>query len=164
MHTDRIEKKVLLRASRDRVWHAISDSAQFGSWFGMEFDGPFIAHTRLTGRIIPTTVDPETAKLQQPYAGKPVEIVVDRIEPMRRFAFRWHPFAINPQVDYSKEPMTLILFELADVADGILLTITESGFDKIPLERRALAFAADEGGWEKQTQLIRKYLAMHAVE
>jgi hypothetical protein len=81
---------------------------------------------------------------------------------MRRLSFRWHPFAVEPNIDYSKEPMTLIVFELQEVADGILLTITESGFDQIPLARRAKAFAANEGGWEKQTQLIQKYLALQS--
>ncbi len=77
---------------------------------------------------------------------------------MRRIAFRWHPFAVEQGVDYSKQPMTLVVFDLEEVADGVLLTICESGFDGIPLERRATAFAADEGGWTKQTQLIAKYL------
>jgi hypothetical protein len=85
---------------------------------------------------------------------------VERIEPMRIFSFRWHPYAIDPNVDYAKEPTTLILFELAEVPGGTLLTISESGFDQIPLERRAKAFTANEGGWEKQTQLIKKYLAL----
>ncbi len=160
MNTDRIEKKILLRAPRERVWRAISDSSQFGTWFGVDFDGPFVDGARLTGRIVPTKVDAEVAKLQQPHAGKPFEFTVDRIEPMQRFSFRWHPYAVEPGVDYSKEPMTLVEFVLADAAGGILLTITESGFDRIPLARRAQAFAANEGGWEKQTQLIEKYLAL----
>jgi uncharacterized protein YndB with AHSA1/START domain len=159
---DRIEKKVLLRAPLGRVWRAMSDARQFGAWFGVAFDGPFVAGARMTGRIVPTTVDEEVAKLQKPHEGKPFEITVDRFEPMRLFSFRWHPFAIDPAVDYSSEPTTLVVFELEDVGGGTLLTITESGFDGIPLARRAQAFTANEGGWTHQAKLIEKYLS-HAA-
>jgi uncharacterized protein YndB with AHSA1/START domain len=159
MGTDRIEKKIVLRAPRERVWRAISDAKQFGSWFGVAFDGPFAEGARLTGKVVPTTVDPEVAKMQEPYAGKAFEWTVEHIEPMKRLSFRWHPFAVEEGVDYSKEPTTLIEFELTDAAGGILLTIIESGFDQIPLARRAKAFKANEGGWEIQTRLIEKYLA-----
>lgn len=157
--TDRIEKKVVLRAPRERVWRAISDAKQFGTWFGVEFDGPFVAGQRVTGKIVPTQVDPAVAKMQEPYSGMAFDYTVEQIEPMRRFSFRWHPFAIDPAVDYSKEPTTLVVFELEEVAGGTQLTITESGFDRIPLERRAKAFAANEGGWQAQSELIAKYLA-----
>jgi uncharacterized protein YndB with AHSA1/START domain len=160
MTPDRIEKEILLRAPLERVWHAIADADQFGTWFGVAFDGPFVAGARLTGRITPTRVDPEVAELQRPHEGKAFEFTVDRIEPMRRISFRWHPFAVEPGVDYTNEPTTLIEFTLEEVPDGVLLTITESGFDNIPLERRAKAFAANDGGWTKQTQLIEKYLAV----
>lgn len=159
--TDRIEKKIHLRATRARVWRAISDSAQFGAWFGMRLEGPFKAKTPIRGAIVPTTVDPEIAKLQEPHTGAAVELVVEEIVPERLFSFRWHPFAIDPDVDYSAEPTTLVMFELADDEDGIVLTITESGFDKIPVERRAAAFKANDGGWAAQTRLIEKYLAQH---
>lgn len=157
--TDRIEKQVVLRAPRERVWRAISDAKQFGTWFGVEFDGPFVAGARMTGRITPTQVDPEVAKMQEPHAGKTFDCTIDRIEPMRLFSFRWHPFAIDPTVDYSGEPTTLVVFELEEVAGGTRLTITESGFDRIPLERRAKAFGANSEGWAKQAELIAKYLA-----
>ena len=159
--SDRIEKKVLLRASRERVWRAISDSSQFGSWFGVQFSGPFVAGTPITGKIVPTTVDAEVARSQKPYEGNPFEFSVDRVEPMRLFSFRWHPFAVD-RVDYSKEPSTLVVFELEEVSGGIMLTVTESGFDRIPPERRAKAFAANTQGWEAQTKLIEKYLALAA--
>jgi uncharacterized protein YndB with AHSA1/START domain len=159
MTTDRIEKKVVLKAPVERVWRAISDAKEFGSWFGMALDGPFVQGTRMKGKIVPTTVDPEVAKMQKPHEGKVFEITIDRIEPMRKFSFRWHPLAIDPSVDYSKEPTTLVTFELEKVSGGTQLTITESGFDKIPLARRAEAFKANEGGWQKQTELIAKYLA-----
>jgi uncharacterized protein YndB with AHSA1/START domain len=157
--TDRIEKTVLLRAPLARVWRAISDPGEFGTWFGVEFDGEFVAGARLTARIVPTKVDPEVAKAQQPYAGMRFEVTVDRVEPMRLFSFRWHPFAIDPEVDYSKEPSTLVVFQLEEAAGGTKLVITESGFDKIPLERRAKAFTANEQGWTAQARLIEKYLA-----
>lgn len=155
---DRIEKRMVVRAPRERVWGAISEAKQFGSWFGVEFDGEFAAGTRLTGKIAPTKVDPEVAKLQQPYVGFPFEFHIERIEPMSLFSFRWHPSAVDRSVDYSAEPMTLVEFRLEEVAQGTLLTITESGFDRIPLERRAKAFTSNEGGWTHQLKLIEKYL------
>lgn len=157
--TDRIEKRALLRAPLDRVWRAISDSGEFGSWFGVRFDGPFVAGAHLTGRIVPTTVDPEVAEGQRPYEGLRFDITVDRIEPMRLLSFRWHPYAVDPDVDYSSEPTTLVVFELEEAPDGTLLTITESGFDEIPLSRRATAFEMNEQGWKAQITLIEKYLA-----
>jgi uncharacterized protein YndB with AHSA1/START domain len=157
--TDRIQKNVVLRAPRERVWRAISDAKQFGTWFGVEFEGDFVAGSRLKGRIVPTKVDADIAKSQEPYAGMAFDFFVERIEPMRVFAFRWHPYAIEPGQEYSKEPTTLVTFVLEDAPGGISLTITESGFDQIPLERRAKAFAENEEGWTAQTQLIQKYLA-----
>lgn len=162
MSTDRIEKTVLLRAPRERVWRAVSDAGEFGGWFGVAFDGPFVAGARLTGKIAPTRYDAEIAKLQEPHEGKAFNWLVDRIEPMRRISFRWHPFAVDPKIDYSKEPMTLIVFALEDAPGGTLFTITESGFDRIPAERRAQAFTANESGWTMQAKLIEKYLAAAA--
>ena len=159
--TDRIEKRIVLRAPQAKVWRAVSDAKEFGMWFGVEFDGPFVAGARLSGKIRPTKVDPEVAKLQEPHDGKPVEWTIERIDPIKHMAFRWHPFAIEPNHDYSKEPTTLITFDLAPVAGGTQLTIVESGFDRIPLERRAKAFTANEGGWTHQLKLIEKYLAMN---
>lgn len=160
MQTDRIEKKILLKAPREQLWRAISDAVRFGAWFGAEFDGPFVEGEWLNGHIVPTRVDPEVARLQAPHAGTPMRILVESIEPMTRFAFRWHPYAIDPEADYSEEPTTLVTFLLAEVDDGILLTITESGFDQIPADRRAQAFEANEGGWAHQTRMIETYLAM----
>jgi uncharacterized protein YndB with AHSA1/START domain len=157
--TDRIEKQVLLRAPHARVWRALTDAREFGAWFGMKFDGSFTPGARVPGVIVPTTVDAEVASAQRPFEGTPFEITIDRIEPERLFAFRWHPFAVEPGVDYSREPATLIEFLLEDVPDGVMLTVRESGFDRIPLERRAKAFAANEAGWAIQMRLIGKYLA-----
>jgi len=160
MDTDRIEKRIVLRATRERVWRAISDSSQFGKWFGVSFEEPFEAGKRIAGRIVPTAVDPEVAKMQEPWAGLVFDFYVDRIEPMDRFSFRWHPGAEMPGPDTPDDQMTTVTFELKDAPDGVLLTITETGFDRIPLERRAKAFADNEGGWEMQTKLIEKYLAL----
>ena len=160
--TDRIEKRILLHAAVERVWDAITDAEKFGSWFGVKFDGAFAPGAKIIGRITPTKVDAEVAKLQEPHTGKPFEFRIDRIEPMKRFSFYWHPYAVDPGTDYSKEPMTLVTFELEQATGGTALTITESGFDKIPVARRAEAFKANEGGWTHQARLIEKYLAEKA--
>lgn len=160
--TDRIEKRIVLRAPRGRVWQALTNSREFGQWFGVRLDGPFTPGAAVRGVITPTVVDAKVAEAQQPYAGLPFEITVDRIEPERLFSFRWHPYAVEPGVDYSREPTTLVVFTLEDAGDGILLTVTESGFDRIPLARRATAFSANEGGWTMVVTLIEKYLAQSA--
>lgn len=159
MSSDRIERTILLQAPLARAWSAISDARQFGSWFGVQFEGPFVAGRSLKGRIVPTSVDPEVAKMQQPYEGTAFEILVERIEPVRLFAFRWHPYAVEPGVDWSKEPMTLVEFRLEPSGESTHLTITESGFERLPAARRIAAFNANEGGWTHQTQLIQRYLA-----
>jgi len=158
MNTDRIEKKVLLRAPRKRIWRALADSTEFGSWFGAKFDGPFVPGACVRGVITPTQVDAEVAKAQKEYEGMSFEITIEQMEPERLFSFRWHPFAVEPGVDYSAEPTTLVAFALEEVADGILLTVTESGFDQIPLARRAKAFTANEGGWGVMAKVIEQYL------
>ena len=156
--TDRIVKTTLLRAPLERVWSAVSDAASFGAWFGAEFDAPFRAGARLTGRIRPTQVDPVVAALQAPHDGMLFVIHVEAVEPQRRFAFRWHPYAVEAR-DYSDEPTTLVEFVLTPVPGGTRLTVTESGFDAIPLERRAAAFSANDGGWTHQLVLVGKFLA-----
>jgi uncharacterized protein YndB with AHSA1/START domain len=162
MDTDKIEKRIVLKASIERVWRAISDAREFGTWFGVALDGPFVVGQEAVGRIVPTKVDPEVARLQEPVAGLPWRVLIESIEPMRRFSFRWHPFAIDPAYDYSDEPMTLVTFALEEVEGGVLLTITETGFDQLPLARRAEARQSNAGGWEHQTRLIEKYLAREA--
>ena len=156
--TDKIEKRVRLRASPARVWRAISDPAEFASWFGFELDGPFVAGATRTGRIRPTTLDVEIGKMQERFAGTPVTMHVERIEPMRLLSFRWHPFALDPKVDYSREPTTLVTFTLEPADDGTLLTVVESGFDALPLERRMAAFEANEEGWYLLLGLGEKHL------
>jgi uncharacterized protein YndB with AHSA1/START domain len=159
MDTDRIEKKVLLRAPLKRVWRALSDSTEFGIWFGMRFNGPFAPGAIMRGVIVPTTVNADVASAQKPYEGTPFEITIEQMERERLFSFRWHPGAIDPGIDYSVEPTTLVVFVLEETPDGVLLTITESGFDRIPLARRAKAFAQNELGWNMVVKLIEEHLA-----
>ena len=109
-----IEKQVLLHAPRERVWQALADSTEFGTWFGMRFDGPFRPGASMRCVIVPTTVDAEVAKAQKPYEGVPFEITIEQMEPGRLFSFRWHPGAVEPGIDYSVEPATLVAFALAD--------------------------------------------------
>ena len=156
---NRIEKKILLRAPLKRVWSALSDFKEFGVWFGVKFESPFTPGAHVRGKIVGSAVDPEIAKAQKQHAHIPFEITIDRIEPERLFSFRWHPHAVEAGVDYSKEPTTLIEFTLEEVSGGVMLTVTESGFDQIPLARRAKAFSANEQGWGLVVKLIEKYLA-----
>ena len=160
MSNDRIEKEVVLRAPLDRVWRAISDADEFGRWFGVRFDGPFVAGASVTGVITPTTVDEDVARAQEPYAGKSDTWQIVAVEPQRRLAFRWHPYAVEDGADYSQEPTTLVDFTLAETSDGVLLRIVESGFDKLPADRRVSAFEHNSEGWAAQTELVRKYLAL----
>jgi len=158
MSTDRIEKKILLKAPLHRVWRAISDSKEFGTWFGMKVDGPFTPGAIMRGVIVPTQVNAEVAAAQKQYEGKQMEITIERMEPERLISFRWHPHAVEPGVDYSSEPTTLIVFALEQMPDGVLLTVTESGFDQIPLARRAQAFQANDRGWGMVVKLVGDYL------
>jgi uncharacterized protein YndB with AHSA1/START domain len=158
MDTDRIEKKILLHAAPKRVWRALSDSTEFGTWFGVKFDGPFAPGASMRGVIVTTAVNAEVAKAQKSHEGMPFEITIEKMEPERLFSFNWHPYAVDPGVDYSAEPATLVAFTLEEVADGVMLTVTESGFDGIPLARRAKAFTANEQGWGMMVKVIEEYL------
>ena len=158
MNTDRIEKQILLRAPIQRVWRAISDSTEFGTWFGMKFDAPFAPGKTVRGEIVGTTVDPDVGRAQSRHKGMTFDITIEKMEPEREFSMRWHPFAIDPTIDYSAEPTTLVTFALQEVPEGVMLTVTESGFDKIPLERRAQAFSANEQGWNFMVTVLEKYV------
>jgi len=146
--TDRIEKTVILKASRARVWRAIADAKQFGEWFRVRLDGEFAAGAAIRGNLT-----------YPGYEHLTMEVVVERMEPERFFSYRWHPHAVDPKVDYSTEPMTLVEFTLEDAAGGTRLTIVESGFDRIPLSRRALAFRMNSDGWSEQLQNIERYVS-----
>ncbi len=146
--TDRIEKKILLRAPRQRVWRAITDSAEFGTWFLVRLEGPFVQGRTVRGRITHPGYEHLTMDLQ-----------VERIQPEEYFAYRWHPYAVDPAVDYSGEPTTLVEFRLEDAEGGTLLTIVESGFEQIPIERRAKAFRMNDQGWAQQTANIERHVS-----
>jgi uncharacterized protein YndB with AHSA1/START domain len=156
---ERIEMKTQLKASRSRVWRAISDPQELGAWFGLRAEGPFVPGARVTGTIVPTTVDADVAKQQRQFEGTKFELLIERVEPERLFSFRWHPFAVERGFDYEAEPTTLVSLSLDDARDGVTLTVRESGFERLPAKRRAEAFAANQQGWATQLELIRKYLA-----
>ena len=147
MTTDRIERKVLLRAPRARVWRALADAQEFGAWFLVKFEGPFVPGATLHGRIT-----------RPGYEHVIMEITIETMDPERLFSYRWRPYAIDPKVDYSREPKTLVEFRLEEAGGGTLLTISESGFDAIPAERRAEAYRMNDGGWAQQTESIRSHV------
>jgi uncharacterized protein YndB with AHSA1/START domain len=147
--TDRIERRILLKAPRSRVWRALSNAEEFGGWFGVALEGEvFAAGRHARGHIT-----------HPGYEHLVFDVLVERIEPERLLALRWHPAAIDPAVDYSKEPTTLVEFELTEVEGGTMLTLVESGFDKIPPERRLEAFRMNSGGWDEQMKNIEKHVA-----
>ena len=147
--TDRIERKVLLKASRARVWRALSNAEEFGNWFGVNFKSKtFIAGKSVQGKIT-----------YPGYEHLVMEVLVERVEPERLLSWRWHPAAIDAAVDYSAEPTTLVVFELAEADGGVLLTVVESGLDKIPLARRATVLRLNTSGWEEQMHNIEKHVA-----
>ena len=147
--TDRIERKVLIKATRARVWRAVSDAAEFGSWFGVDFKGKaFVAGKSVQGKIT-----------YPGYEHLTMEVLIDQVVPERLLSWRWHPAAIDPAVDYSDEPTTLVEFELSEVEGGTALTVVESGLDKIPLARRATVFRLNSSGWDEQMRNIEKHVA-----
>jgi uncharacterized protein YndB with AHSA1/START domain len=146
--TNRIEKTVTLRASRSRVWRALTTPEEFGAWFGVKLEASFIEGATVRGKITYPGYEHVTMEMQ-----------VERLDPERYFAYRWHPYAINAEVDYSSEPSTLVEFRLDEADGGTVLTIVESGFDRIPLARRAEAFRMNDQGWPEQTKNIERYVS-----
>jgi uncharacterized protein YndB with AHSA1/START domain len=159
MSTDFIRKEILLKAPAARVWRALSDAGEFGRWFGFRLDGPFQPGAKMTGTIVGTEVDEEVRKAQKQYDGKKVELQIERMETEKVFSFRWHPNATDESKDYSNEPTTLVEFTMEPTPDGVKLTLTESGFEGIPLERRAQAFSSNDHGWSVMVPMIGKYIA-----
>jgi len=147
--TDRIERKILLKAPRSRVWRALSNAEEFGAWFGVDFKGKaFAAGQPVKGQIT-----------YPGYEHLVMEVFIERVVPERLLSWRWHPAAIDPAVDYSPEPTTLVVFELQDVEGGVELSVVESGFDKIPAARRATAFRLNSSGWDEQLVNVEKHVA-----
>jgi uncharacterized protein YndB with AHSA1/START domain len=146
--TDRIEKRVEVRASRSRVWRAITTATEFAAWFRVNLDGEFVEGATVRGRIT-----------QPGYEHVTLTMRIERIEPERYFSYRWHPHPIDPAVDYSAEPTTLVEFTLEEMEGGTLITIVESGFDRIPLARRAEAFRMNDQGWTGEIKNLAKYVS-----
>ena len=146
---DRIERSIQIQAPRERVWRALADAEAFGSWFGVDLKGQrFAAGQRARG---PITIEG--------YRHIMFDVVVDRIEPERLISWRWHPYAVDPKVDYSGEETTLVTFTLEEAAGGTLLKVVESGFDKVPPARRFQAFRMNTEGWEAQLRNIERHAA-----
>jgi uncharacterized protein YndB with AHSA1/START domain len=147
--TDRIEKNVVLRAPRSRVWRAITNAEEFGTWFRMKLDGEIVQGAKLHG----TVTRPGNEHIS------PIEMLIEQVEPERYFSYRWHPYAIDAAVNYSAEPMTLVEFILQETEGGTAVTIVESGFDRIPLARRDEAFRMNNNGWAGQVKNLAQYVA-----
>jgi uncharacterized protein YndB with AHSA1/START domain len=146
--TDRIEKSIDLNAPPARVWRALTDHREFGKWFRVNLESPFVPGEVTRGRIT-----------HPGYEHVVMEVLVRRMEPQRIFSFNWHPYAVDPRLDYSKEPPTLVEFRLEKIPAGTRLRVTESGFDAIPLARRDEAFRMNSGGWEAQVKNIAAHVA-----
>jgi uncharacterized protein YndB with AHSA1/START domain len=155
MSTDRIEKRVELKAPVSRVWRALTDYREFGEWFGVKLEGPFVAGQISRGYIT-----------YPGYEHVKWEAVVQKMEPERIFSFTWaHPKSLDKadySEDYSKEPTTLVEFRLEKTKSGTLLVVTESGFDKLPEDRRLEAYRRNEGGWAEQMKNIERYVSQKA--
>lgn len=144
--TNTIRKQITLRATPARVWRALATAREFSAWFGAELHDDFAPGATVRGTVT--------------YRGQALamEFFVERMEPERLLAFRWHPYAIDPEVDYASEPTTLVELALTPVPEGTLLTVTESGFDRIPAARRAKAFEMNAGGWAQQVENIARHV------
>lgn len=146
--TDRIERQILLKAPRSRVWQALADAESFGEWFGVRFEGQ---------RFVPG----QTTQGYITYPGYEhllMQVEVQRVEPERLLSFHWHPYAVDPEVDYSQEAPTLVEFTLEEADGGTLLRVVESGFDRVPASRRDEAFRMNNGGWDEQMKNIERYV------
>ncbi len=144
---DRIEKSIELAAPLTRVWQALTDSRQFGEWFRVSFEGPFVVGESVAGQLT-----------FPGYEHLRMEVKVKAIEPEVYFSYTWHPYAVDPKVDYTQETPTLVEFRLEAAGSGTLLKVTESGFDRIPAGRRAEAFRMNTGGWAQQMKSVEAYV------
>ena len=147
MDDNRIEKRIELKAPVSRVWRALTDFREFGEWFRVKLENPFAPGKISRGNIT-----------HPGYEHVQMEVKVQTMQPERVFSFTWHPYAVDPKIDYSKEPSTLVEFRLEKTATGTLLTLTESGFDKIPAHRRLEAFRKNDGGWTQQLKNVEAYV------
>ncbi|MBA3961114.1 MAG: SRPBCC family protein [Chthoniobacterales bacterium] len=145
---DRIEKQIELKAPRARVWRALTDYREFGAWFGVKLENPFVPQQTSRGQIT-----------YPGYEHVRMEVITQKLEPEGFFSFTWHPYAIDPQVDYSTEKPTLVEFTLEEISGGTLLKVVETGFKDIPAHRRTKAFRMNNDGWEEQMENIAKHVS-----
>ncbi|KXF76585.1 vanillate O-demethylase oxidoreductase VanB [Paramesorhizobium deserti] len=145
--TDRIEKSIDLNAPIERVWRALTDHEEFGAWFRVRLNGPFVPGEISRGHI-----------LYPGYEHLNWEAAIKRMDPPHYFSFTWHPYAIDPDVDYSREEPTLVEFRLEPISTGTRLTVIESGFDSLPSHRRPDALRMNEGGWAEQMKNIEAHV------
>lgn len=145
-----IERSIVINAPRDRVWRALSNAENFGTWFGASLKGQtFVPGQRVRG--------PMGAGCGHENVW--FDVVIERVEPQDLFSYRWHPYAVEPDTDYSGEEQTLVTFTLKDApGSGTLLTVVESGFDKVPPHRRLEAFRMHSSGWDAQLNNIVRHV------
>ncbi len=166
--SDSIKKEIVLHAPQSRVWKALTDASQFSAWFGVQLNGEFVAGKAITGSFGKGINEDAIMEYQKKNGVKPSKVrmpeensifcTVERMEPQRYFSFRWIPYGVDAEADPKNEPTTLVEFTLEPTANGTVLTIVESGFDKVPAHRRERAFRMNTGGWEGQSQNVKKYV------
>ncbi len=146
--TDRIERSIVIKAPRSRVWRALSNAAEFGDWFGVDLKGKaFAPGKRVQGAF---TIEG--------FEHLMFDIIVERVEPETLLSYRWHPYSMDPHIDYEQEPRTVVTFTLKEIDEGTLLTVVESGFDNVPPERRLEAFRMNSRGWQFQLDNIQRHV------
>jgi uncharacterized protein YndB with AHSA1/START domain len=145
--TNRIDKRIEVKAPVSRVWRALTDYQQFGEWFCAKMDGPF-----LPGQVV------RGVTTYPGHEGHQFDVVVQKIEPERLFSFTWHPYAVDTKIDYSKEPPTLVEFKLEQTEDGTVILLSESGFEKVPESRRLEAFRKNDEGWTEMIESLANYV------
>jgi uncharacterized protein YndB with AHSA1/START domain len=148
---NQIEKRIELKAPISRVWRALTDYREFGEWFRVKLEGPFVPGQEARGKITWPGYEHITWKA-----------VIQKMEPERLFSFTWHPYSVDPNVDYEEETPTLVEFKLEEIPGGTLLLLTESGFDKVPADRRLEAFRRNDGGWIQQMKNIETHVTQNS--
>lgn len=144
---DRIEKTIELRAPVSRVWRALTDHNEFGAWFRVRWDGPFVLGKATRGR----STYPGFEHIQ-------FELVVTRMEPERLFSVTWGPYAVDPDDECAQDPPTVVEFTLEAIPGGTRLRLVESGYDKFPPHRRVAVFRDNEDGWNTQMENITRHV------
>ncbi len=144
---NKVEKQIEIAAPVAKVWDALTNHEKFGAWFRVKLEGPFVASEVSKGFIT-----------WPGYEHLKWAATVKEIMPQKLFSFTWHPYAVDPAVDYSHETPTLVEFRLETTMMGTRVTVTESGFDKVPEARRAEAFRMNDGGWAQQVKNLEEYV------